>query len=755
MGVARTYGQINDLRWGSIWEGETAAHRPLGADFDGDGLADRCLVHETTGQWIIRNSSGQNRQQIPDGYTWGGPNYVAMAADFDGDDMADRCLVDRTSGFWHILTSSGRNPQAIPWGWQWLGQAPGHVPLAADFDGDGLADRCLVIPDAGYWHIIFSSGKDPQGIPWGWQWLGQSAAHVPLAADFDGDGMADRCLVERSTGHWHIIFSSGKDPQGIPWGWQWLGETSVHEPFAADFDGDGMADRCIVNRETGEWFVLLSKNRHPVLKPLSNLTLDDLSMPLQVQAQADDDGKPGPLSYAWSTLSGPATVEFGPATAPVTWARFAAFGDYVLQVTASDGELSDTKTCHVQVFSPPSIGGGGGGSGGSGGSIGGVEAIQVKITGDQSARLNTPITLTATITGASSVRFSWSAASAIFSAPNSPKTTVQFTKIGTYQVTCVVQDQANMSHKATHSVVVRVGANSPPVISGLPASLVLQRGRAQLLSAIVTDDGQPNPPGRVITQWRRLSGPATLVFSDTNAARTYVTASQAGRYIVRLTASDGERSTEANITLIASGLTADAGRDRDLEAQVSGTVNLGSPGSIRTIRTTLSGSASGQASSSAARYQWTFLSGPNRGHAILENPSSSTTAVTFDLDGEYHFALKVSDDAGSASDTVKINIRLAPPRTQGFSGGAIRGTITTSGQRRVNGATVSAVKNGQVMATVKTGPDGSYTIQGLYGGLYSVKAEWNGRSGTLPDCALLQPNAWYEKPAMGCNVYVR
>ena len=61
------------------------------------------------------------------------------------------------------------------------------------------------------WYIIHSSGTDVQHIGWGSPWP-QTPSHIPFAADFDGDKKADRVLVEPRTGAWHIIYSMNNPP---------------------------------------------------------------------------------------------------------------------------------------------------------------------------------------------------------------------------------------------------------------------------------------------------------------------------------------------------------------------------------------------------------------------------------------------------------------------------------------------------------------------------------------------------------------
>lgn len=58
-------------------------------------------------------------------------------------------------------------------------------------------------------------------------------------------------------------------------------------------------------------------------------------------------------AITWSKVSGPGAVTFAAAAAPVTTARFAAAGDYVLQLTANKGPWSRSSRLAVKVVAPP------------------------------------------------------------------------------------------------------------------------------------------------------------------------------------------------------------------------------------------------------------------------------------------------------------------------------------------------------------------------------------------------------------------
>lgn len=62
-------------------------------------------------------------------------------------------------------------------------------------------------------------------------------------------------------------------------------------------------------------------------------------------------GVSAPLSYSWSKVSGPGSVSFSDDTDPLAHAEFSAAGVYVLRLSVSDGDLTDTDDVTVTVTS--------------------------------------------------------------------------------------------------------------------------------------------------------------------------------------------------------------------------------------------------------------------------------------------------------------------------------------------------------------------------------------------------------------------
>jgi hypothetical protein len=91
---------------------------------------------------------------------------------------------------------------------------------------------------------------------------------------------------------------------------------------------------------------------------------------------------------------------------------------------------------------------------------------------------------------------------------------------------------------------------APTVSAGPDQTTTLAAGAT--LDGTVSDDGLPSPPGAVTTTWSKTSGPGTVTFGNSSAVDTTATFSQAGTYVLRLTASDGELSGFDELTVIVN-----------------------------------------------------------------------------------------------------------------------------------------------------------------------------------------------------------
>jgi Calx-beta domain len=123
-------------------------------------------------------------------------------------------------------------------------------------------------------------------------------------------------------------------------------------------------------------------------------------------------------------------------------------------------------------------------------------------------------------------------------------------RVRTYSPT-LNQFETDVDSEFTLSYDMTPNSNVPPVTRVGPDQEITLPTSATL-DGTVTDDGLPNPPGALAVQWTKVSGPGTVTFGNANAVDTTASFSQAGAYLLQLTADDGEKKSSADIAIIVN-----------------------------------------------------------------------------------------------------------------------------------------------------------------------------------------------------------
>ena len=160
----------------------------IAGDYNGDGNLD---ILFTDGRIILNRGSDPDRWcAAPGGYNGNAQD----VGDFDGDGKTDVAVFRRSTGQWLIKLSSGRSSDE-----QYIVKTFGvgtDTPVAADYDGDGKTD--LAVWRGGTWYIWESTKQTTRVVQWG------TVGDQTAAGDYDGDGKADVMVWRPATGPWFV-----------------------------------------------------------------------------------------------------------------------------------------------------------------------------------------------------------------------------------------------------------------------------------------------------------------------------------------------------------------------------------------------------------------------------------------------------------------------------------------------------------------------------------------------------------------------
>ncbi|MDR4493776.1 MAG: VWD domain-containing protein [Nitrospirales bacterium] len=105
-----------------------------------------------------------------------------------------------------------------------------------------------------------------------------------------------------------------------------------------------------------------------------------------------------------------------------------------------------------------------------------------------------------------------------------------------------------------------IPTNQGPTVATGQDQIISLPSAATLVGTVI-DDGLPNPPGAVTTQWTQSSGPGTTTFTNATGVATTANFTVAGSYVLRLTADDGALQAFDEVTINVNPATPPATRN--------------------------------------------------------------------------------------------------------------------------------------------------------------------------------------------------
>jgi RHS repeat-associated protein len=284
--------------------------------------------------------------------------------------------------------------------------------------------------------------------------------------------------------------------------------------------------------------------------PDANIGLDSIRVQkilprstfVNLDGTVSDDGLPvnNTLTSSWSQVSGSGTATFANTNSPSTAVTFATAGTYILRLSASDGELtaSDDVTVvatdsNISVNDPPIV----------------------NLGTDRFVTFPTNyVGIVASVSddglpAGSGLTYQWGQVSGpttvTFGSANSYQTNVFFSSTGVYVVRLTAYDG---EYSSSDDVTITVDSvnQAPTVEAGV--NQLISLSDSAILSGTATDDGLPVGSSLQVI-WSKTSGNGNVAFSNPTFAATTSTFTQAGIYVLRLTATDGTLTVFDELTI--------------------------------------------------------------------------------------------------------------------------------------------------------------------------------------------------------------
>jgi parallel beta-helix repeat protein len=194
-----TAGTENTYTGNTCYRNGGLGSSPVGLCSAGDTVG---LVDPATGEWSLRNSVGTVTS-----FFYGNPGDLPIAGDWDGDGVATPGLYRQSDGF---LYSRNSNTTGVADAECFAGD-PSDVPIAGDWDGDGDDNLGIYRPSEQRFYLFTTTCT---GTPMGAaqiSFLFGNPGDNPVAGDWDGDGIDEVGLHRESTGffYWRNTLDTG------------------------------------------------------------------------------------------------------------------------------------------------------------------------------------------------------------------------------------------------------------------------------------------------------------------------------------------------------------------------------------------------------------------------------------------------------------------------------------------------------------------------------------------------------------------
>jgi hypothetical protein len=207
-----------------------------------------------TQAWFLRNQSSSGPADIAFTYGFAG-TLVPLAGDWNGDGLDTPGLYDPSTGTFYLrnANSGGSANLTFTFG------APGAglVPLAGDWNGDGVDSIGLYNPTTGVFFLKNANASGPADFAFSYGPV--AGTIVPVTGDWNGDGVDTIGVYDTVTSAWFLRDANSAGPASVTFTFGGGGLT----PVPGDFNADGIDTPGLYDPTTSSWFLRNANSSGP------------------------------------------------------------------------------------------------------------------------------------------------------------------------------------------------------------------------------------------------------------------------------------------------------------------------------------------------------------------------------------------------------------------------------------------------------------------------------------------------------------
>lgn len=202
------------------------------------------VFRASSNQFLLRNSNSAGPADLIKAF--GGSGDLPIAGDWNGDGIGDFGFFRPSTGQFFLRTNILLFAQTIIISFG----LNGDLPVAGDWDGDGIDNIGVFRPSTGEWFLSAGpNSNSPQQLDANF-FFGQ-AGDLPIAGDFDGDGTDGVGVFRPSTGQFFLNNEKQNFVANVTLNFGANGDL----PVAGDWNGDSSDGVGVFRPSTGEFFL--------------------------------------------------------------------------------------------------------------------------------------------------------------------------------------------------------------------------------------------------------------------------------------------------------------------------------------------------------------------------------------------------------------------------------------------------------------------------------------------------------------------